>query len=64
MALLEDASVVLAFDSCDGRFALEIVNGRSGHEGESVEGIFLPVIGYVEESLLEEVGSVFDGIEF
>lgn len=64
MALLEDASVVLAFDSCDGRFALEIVKGRSGHEGESVEGIFLPVIGYVEESLLEEVGSVFDGIEF
>lgn len=64
MSLLEDAAYVLAFDSCDSRFAVEVVKGRSGNEGKQVEGIFLPVIGYVEESSDEAVTDVFEGIEF
>jgi replicative DNA helicase len=62
MSVLEDASYVLAFDSCDGRFAVEVVKGRSGNEGEQVEGIFLPSIGYVEESNQAGVEELFNGV--
>lgn len=65
MAVLEDAALVLAFDSCDGRFSIGINKGRSGGEGEEVEGIFLPSIGYIEESNQEAVEQLFaDDIEF
>lgn len=66
MAVLEDAALVLAFDSADGRFAIGVNKGRNGGEGEEVEGIFLPSIGYIEESNQEAVEELFGGsdIEF
>ena len=64
MSVLEDAAYVLAFDSCDGRFAVEIVKGRSGNEGKQVEGIFLPAIGYIEQSNDEAVQGLMGEIEF
>ena len=64
-ALLEDAAIVLAFDSCDGIFGLEVSKGRSGGEGEGIEGIFLPSIGYIEENSQQVVEELFaDDIEF
>lgn len=65
MAVLEDAALVLAFDSADGRFVIGINKGRSGGEGEEVEGIFLPSIGYIEESNQTAVEELFsDDIDF
>lgn len=61
--VLEDASYLLAFDSCDGRFQLGIGKGRSGGEGERVEGIFLPSIGYIEESSQGDISQLFEGAE-
>ena len=57
--VLEDASYLLSFDSCDGRFALGVKKGRSGGEGEEIQGIFLPSIGYIKESNDEIVKSLF-----
>lgn len=63
--VLEDAAYLLAFDSCDGRFSLGVGKGRSGGEGEQVDGLFLPSIGYIEESSDEYVKGLFEGeIEF
>ena len=63
-AVLEDASLVLAFDSVDGIFGLEVSKGRAGGEGESIEGIFLPSIGYIKESNQEAVEELFGGEGF
>ena len=49
-AILEDSAIILGFDSCDGRFEIMVNKGRSGGEGEGVEGVFLPGVGYMEES--------------
>lgn len=63
--VLEDASYLLSFDSCDGRFALGVKKGRSGGEGKELSGIFLPAIGYIKESNDAIVKELFDNsIEF
>jgi len=58
-ALLEDAFLLIAFDSCDGRFQISLNKGRQGGEGTTFEGIFLPGIGYLQEPQREEVVKQF-----
>lgn len=57
--VLEDSTAVIAFDSADGRFQIGVNKGRSGGEGEVVEGIFLPAIGYVKETNNEAIQDLF-----
>lgn len=57
--VLEDASVVIAFDTADGKFQIGVNKGRSGGEGDIVEGIFLPAIGYVREVDSEAIQDIF-----
>lgn len=53
-AVLEDASMTIGLDTCDGQFRIELGKGRQGGEGEVIEGIFLPQIGLVYEPQMNE----------
>lgn len=58
--VLEDASFVLAWDSCAGNFRIQVVKGRQGGEDKTVDGIFLPSIGYVKEHKTDEFAQLFE----
>lgn len=60
--VLEDASAVIAFDTADGKFQIGVNKGRSGGEGEIVEGVFLPAIGYVKEVDTDAIQDLFAGV--
>lgn len=53
-AILEDASLLIGLDTCDGAFRIELGKGRQGGEGDIIEGIYLPRIGLVYEPQMEE----------
>lgn len=63
-ALLEDAFQLIALDTCDGRFRINLNKGRQGGEGETFEGIFLPSIGYVREPDIAEVKAQLNHIDY
>lgn len=48
-AVLEDASMTIGLDTCDGTFRIELGKGRQGGEGKIIEGIYLPQVGIVYE---------------
>lgn len=48
-AVLEDATMVIGVDTCDGTFRMELGKGRQGNEGLTIEGIYLPAVGLVYE---------------
>lgn len=47
--ILQDATLVIAIDTCDGRGIIAPKKVRSGGEGERIEVIFLPNYGIVSE---------------
>lgn len=57
--VLEDASMLLAWDTCAGNFKLQIGKGRTGGEDTSIEGVFLPSIGHVKEHDTSEFAQLF-----
>ncbi|AGI11626.1 putative DNA helicase [Listeria phage LP-037] len=48
-SLLEDCAVVIAFDSMDKNFIVEIVKGRTGGENVELTGVWLPSYGLIHE---------------
>lgn len=63
-AVLEDAVNTFGIDTCDGRFIIEVGKGRNGGEGTTVEGIFLPSVGFVKEYDKQELVEEFEDFGF
>ncbi len=57
-AVLEDASMVIGLDTCDGTFRVELGKGRQGGEGQIIEGIYLPQVGLVYEPCQDEFSRI------
>ena len=54
-AVLEDASMTIGLDTCDGTFRIELGKGRQGGEGQIIEGIYVPQVGLVYEPKSNEL---------
>jgi replicative DNA helicase len=63
-AVLEDASMTIGLDTCDGQFRMELGKGRQGGEGTVIEGIFLPHIGLVYEPQLDDLSKMAEAYGF
>lgn len=63
-AVLEDASMTIGLDTCDGQFRIELGKGRQGGEGDVIEGIFLPAIGLVYEPQMNEFAKMAEEFGF
>lgn len=57
-AVLEDASMTIGLDTCDGTFRIELGKGRQGGEGNIVEGIYIPQVGLVYEPRENELAKM------
>src|SRR5690606_39625343 len=62
-AVLEDATVLFAFDSVanEGRGKLALGKGRAGGEDTTVEVVYLPNYGIVREPVAEDMAAQFVG---
>jgi replicative DNA helicase len=63
-AVLEDASMTIGLDTCDGQFRIELGKGRQGGEGDVIEGIYLPAVGLVCEPQLNEFAKMAESYGF
>jgi replicative DNA helicase len=63
-AVLEDASMTIGLDTCDGQFRIELGKGRQGGEGDVIEGIYLPAVGLVYEPQLNEFAKMAESYGF
>ena len=62
--VLEDASLLIGLDTCDGAFRIELGKGRQGGEGDIIEGIYLPRIGLVYEPQMSEYAQMANEFGF